>query len=80
MGLAKIVLKFIAIPIIFVAFIAFIIIFIRSKRQQKKLAKQAVTETLPQYNYGPPPNVSGLPAKPDLAVVHENYIGTYDRA
>ncbi|KAL7964696.1 hypothetical protein HDV63DRAFT_389459 [Trichoderma sp. SZMC 28014] len=79
MGFAKAVIKFIAIPIIFVAFIAFVIIFIRSKRQQKKLAKQAEAETLPQFNYGPPPSMDGLPAKPDLVVVHQNYVGSYDR-
>lgn len=80
MGLAKAVIKFVAIPIILVVFIAFIIIVIRSKKQQKKLAKQAEAETLPQFNYGPTQTVNGLPAKPDVAVVHQNYVGSYDQA
>lgn len=78
MGLAKIAIKFIAIPIIIVVFIAFIIIFIRSKKKQKKLAKQAKAETLPQFNCEPvsPPEY-GLPAKPAAAIVQQSYTGSY---
>ncbi|KAL6885734.1 hypothetical protein GGI43DRAFT_418878 [Trichoderma evansii] len=78
MGLAKVAIKFIAIPIIILVFIAFIIIFIRSKRQQKKLAKQAESETLPQFNCGlVQPPAYGLPAKPAPAIVQQTYTGSH---
>ncbi|KAH8124075.1 hypothetical protein ACSS6W_004206 [Trichoderma asperelloides] len=78
MGLAKAVVKFIAIPIIIVVFIAFVIIFIRSKREQKKLSKHAEAEALPQFNCGPvPPPAYTLPAKPAPAIVQQGYTESY---